>query len=258
MSSIAAQDLEAMVRPAEVHKRLYVDPDIFDLEMDRIFGSAWVYVGHESQVPNPGDYWTTLIGKEQVIMVRGADDQVRVLFNRCPHKGAKLVNEVCGNVSNAFRCPYHAWMFKLDGSLMSIPHRQGYEDTGFDAEDAHFWMRSVARQASHRGFVFASLSEDGPDLETFLGGALTSLDNFCDRAPEGEVEVSGGVFRVVQQSNWKIFFENLNDTGHPVATHESSFMAARRYSKEKLDGKLPFELHIIDGNGEPFKFWESL
>jgi len=101
-----------------------------------------------------------------------------------------------------------------------------------------------------------------------MDDGIVIAENIARRRQEGEPamtaaingvkEVAGGVFRVIQKSNWKIFFENLNDTGHPVATHESSFMAARRYSKDKLDGKLPFELHIIDGNGEPFKFWESL
>src|SRR5688572_14282017 len=114
---------ESLVRPGRVHRDVYTSPAIFDLEMDRIFGQAWVYVGHESQIPNPGDYWTTLIGRNSVVMVRDKNHAVRVLHNRCPHKGAKVVAEGCGNVGPLLRCPYHAWTFKLDGTMLGVPHR---------------------------------------------------------------------------------------------------------------------------------------
>lgn len=251
-------DPTALVENDRVHKSVYTDPAVFELEMSRIFGAAWIYVGHESQVAKAGDYWTTLIGREPVIMVRGRDQVVHVLYNRCPHKGARLVNGPCGNAGPKFRCPYHAWIFNLDGSLAGVPFRRGYDKTRFDIEDPDFSMRSVARVAIHRGFVFASLAAEGPTLQQFLGGALSSIDNFCDRAPDGTVSVDGGVMRVTQRSNWKIFFENLNDTGHPQATHESSYVAARQTAKVRLGGSTPFELHIIDGNGEPNRFWQSL
>lgn len=258
MTTYSNEDLARLVEPDRVHKAVYADQAIFDLEMERIFGKAWIYVGHASQVPQPGDYVTTVIGAQDVVMVRAKDGSVQVLYNRCPHKGAKLVADGCGKTGPLFRCPYHAWTFKLDGSFQGAPHRHGYDGTAFDPKDPQFSMRKLARVDHYRGFVFASQAADGPDLKTFLGGAISSLDNFCDRAPEGEVEVAGGVMRVMQRSNWKIFFENLNDTGHPIATHESSFMAARGTVKEKLGGQLPFVLHIIEGNGEPTKFWESL
>lgn len=249
---------ESLVRPGRVHRDVYTSPAIFDLEMDRIFGQAWVYVGHESQIPNPGDYWTTLIGRNSVVMVRDKNHAVRVLHNRCPHKGAKVVAEGCGNVGPLLRCPYHAWTFKLDGTMLGVPHRSWYKDTELDSSASEFAIRPVARVSSHRGFVFASLSAEGPDLETFLGGALSTIDNFVDRAPAGEVEVAGGVQRVWQESNWKIFLENMNDTAHSPATHESSYVAARQTAASRFGGELPFQLHIIEGNGEPSSFWESL
>lgn len=250
--------LESLIEPARVHKDVYTDQRVFDLEMERIFGQAWVYVGHESQVPEYGDCWTTQIGKEPVVMTRDKAGAIHVLYNRCPHKGAKLAQDGCSSHKPMFRCPYHAWTFRMDGSLHSLPHKAGYDGTSFDMDDPAFSMTPVARVESYRGFVFCNLSHDGPDLKTFLGGAVTSMDNFVDRAPGGEIEVAGGVQRVMQRSNWKIFFENLNDTGHPIATHESSFLAARKTSRHKLDGEVPFQLHIIEGNGEPPEFWESL
>jgi phenylpropionate dioxygenase-like ring-hydroxylating dioxygenase large terminal subunit len=258
MAGLSPVEVNKLVESDRVHRSVYTSQEIFDQEMRLIFGQAWVYVGHDSQVPNPGDYFTTRIGLEDVVMVRGKDGAINVLYNRCPHKGAKLVSDGCGHVGPLFMCPYHAWTFKLDGAFNGAPHRHGYKGTAFDPADPQFSMKPVARVDSHRGFVFANLSAKGPDLKTFLGGAITSLDNFADRAPAGEVEVAGGVQRVMQRSNWKIFFENLNDTGHPQATHESSFMAARATVKEKMGGEVPFQLHIIEGNGEPNKFWEGL
>ena len=255
----SGDEMDHLVQADRVHRSVYSDPDIFDLEMRRIFGRAWIYVGHESQVPNPGDYAQALIGREKVFMIRATDGAVHVLFNRCAHKGAELVAFPAGNAGKFLRCPFHGWNFKCDGTLHSVPVRDGYAGTRFDPEDPAFSVRRVPRQASYRGFVFASLAADGPDLPAFLGGIRTSLDNFCDRAPDGEVEVAGGVFRVMQQSNWKIFFENLNDTSHPMVTHESSVNAARaEYKSLPPGGAMPFRLHIIEGNGEPYEFWDRL
>ena len=120
-SQEAPIDIENLLRADEVHKDVYVNEQVFDLEMDRIFGHAWVYVGHDSQVPNAGDYWTTLIGKESVVMTRDKSGQIHVLFNRCPHKGARIAGDGCGHVKGLFRCPYHAWTFGLDGKLRGVP-----------------------------------------------------------------------------------------------------------------------------------------
>lgn len=254
--TISRAELSAMVREDSVHKRVYTDPEIFRLEMQRIYGQAWIYVGHESQVRNTGDYHTTRIGDQDVIMVRGADGKVNVLYNRCAHKGAKLVAEGDGCVGKFFRCPYHAWTYKLDGSHLSLPLKAGLEGTSYSASNPDFAMKPVARVESYRGFVFANQSAEGEDLKSFLGGVITSIDNLCDRSPVGEVEVAGGVFRVMQHSNWKVFYENLHDTMHARVTHESSFVAARDESKEL--GEMPFELLIMDGNGEEYAFWEKL
>lgn len=249
-------ELARLVRDDSVHKRVYTDPAIFELEMERIYGRAWIYVGHESQVRNVGDYHTTRIGDQDVVMVRAQDGAVKVLYNRCPHKGAKLVAEGDGCAGKFFRCPYHAWTFKLDGGHLSAPLRAGFEGTRYDPANPEFSMRPLARVDAYRGFVFASQSPVGPTLKEFLGGAASSLDNLCDRSPVGEVEVAGGVFRVMQQSNWKVFYENLHDTMHARVTHESSFVAARE--EAAVIGTMPFELLIQDGNGEPYAFWEKL
>src|SRR5579871_5770829 len=90
-----ADEIAKLIEPGRVHKRVYTDPDLFELEMERIFSRAWLFVGHTSQVPNPGDFITTELGRQPVIMVRHRDGAVHVLLNRCTHRGAKVVNERC-------------------------------------------------------------------------------------------------------------------------------------------------------------------
>lgn len=254
--SISNETIASLVRPDGVHKRVYTDPQIFELEMKRIYGQMWIYVGHESQVKQIGDYHTTRLGDQDVVMVRASDGQIQVVYNRCPHKGAKVVPDGDGTTGKFFRCPYHAWTFRLDGTHLSAPLRNGLQNTCFDPKHPDFSMRKLPRVSVYRGFVFASRSADGPDLKSFLSGVASSIDNLCDRSPVGEVEVAGGVFRVMQRSNWKVFYENLHDTMHAPVTHESSVMSARSQA-ERL-GSLPFELLIMEGNGEPYAFWEKL
>jgi phenylpropionate dioxygenase-like ring-hydroxylating dioxygenase large terminal subunit len=132
--------------------------------MERIWSRAWIYIGHESQVKNPGDYTSCNINhRVPVIMVRDRSGTVRVLHNRCAHKGAKLVECDAGNV-RAFRCCYHGWTFATDGTLLKIPNEKGYEGTGFDRDNPIWNLQTVARHASYRGFVFASLDANAPDL----------------------------------------------------------------------------------------------
>ncbi len=259
MTVYTDSELGDMVRPDKVHRKVYVDPDIFALEMERIYGQIWIYIGHDSQVPNTGDYVASKIAGHELVMVRAANRAVNVVYNRCPHKGAMLVPEGTGNTRKFFRCPYHGWAFHLDGKMLSVPLKDGYENTCFDSSNPEFHLTTLARVETYRGFVFASMSAEGPGLKEFLGGALSSIDNLCDRSPVGEVEVAGGVFRVMQQSNWKVFYENLHDTMHPMVTHESSVVAAGAQSKSVPEGSpMPFELLVMDGNGEPYPFWESL
>jgi hypothetical protein len=99
MRAYDRRHIESLVRPGEVHRDVYTDPVIFDLEMQRLWRNAWIYVGHESQVKNPGDFYTTTIGAEPVIMVRGKDGEVNVIYNRCSHKGAMVASAATSRAS---------------------------------------------------------------------------------------------------------------------------------------------------------------
>lgn len=251
----ASLNVDHLVQEDKVHKSIYTDPAIFDLEMERIWGQSWIYVGHESQVKEPGQYYATTIGSQPVLLTRHKDGNFHVLFNRCAHKGAQLVGDSCGKVKD-LRCGYHAWRFDMDGKCIAIPLAQGYDDTGFSKDDECANIQKLPRYDSYRGFVFASLSAEGPDLVTWLDGVASSIDNMVDRAPEGELEITGGVLRYEHDSNWKFFLENLNDMMHPMIVHQSSSLTARKVAKREFgEGeKTPSAIEIIGPFSEGYDF----
>jgi len=254
-------DYGALVEPDRVHKAVYADEEVYEAELKNIFHKKWIYIGHVSQVPNVGDYWTTWVGKERMIMVRGDNDKVHVLYNRCPHRGTLICNNHKGNTNKTFRCPYHAWQFNLNGSLKSLPMKNGYDGI-IDLKDPQFQMVQAERQDAYRGFVFASLSEEGEDLETFLGaGGKSAFDDICNRSPEGDAEIVANCFRIVQHSNWKIFLENQLDAVHPSITHRSTGDAAsamQRAYKDRTGDDPPMGYQYLADFSLPFEKWDSL
>ncbi len=249
-------DFEYLIQEDRVHKSVYTDAHLFDLEMERIFGGTWVYVGHDSQVKNPGDFFCTRIGKNPVVLTRHIDGRVKVLYNRCGHRGAMVVRQETGN-AKSFHCCYHDWQFATDGELLSVPLKTGYLPD-FDLKDPNKGMKSVARVGSYRGFIFANLRADGPDLEEYLGYVKTSFDDLIDRAPEGDVEVSGGIARHSYRGNWKLYLENLCDGLHPNSVHRSSIEAARGQSDATADdGAGEIAVRQMRQNGAPYAFWQN-
>ena len=254
-----AEALRALVREQEVHRDVYVSEEVFQLEMEHMFPNSWVYVGHDSQVPNPGDYYGTTIGTQPVLLVRHTDGKVHVLHNRCPHKGTRITSETCGNTGKFFRCPYHAWSFKTDGSLLAIPLKKGYENTGFEQSHAAPGMAPVRHVRNYRGFVFAKINDGGLDFEEFFGESLSSFDNMVDRSPVGQLKVAGGVLRYMHNCNWKMLVENQTDTCHPMVAHESSAGTAVEVWKKAPPGtKKPMAVEIIAPFMSPYEFFENM
>jgi phenylpropionate dioxygenase-like ring-hydroxylating dioxygenase large terminal subunit len=244
-------DVRALVEADRVHRLVYTDPEIFALEIERIFARAWIYVGHVSQTPNPGDFITTTVARRPVVMIRQDDGGIQVLRNRCGHRGAMVVTQRCGH-AQMLRCAYHGWTYHRDGTLNQIPLADGYEGTSFDRCDPAQSMPALPRVASYRGFVFASLAADGPDLESFLGPARAALDNMIERAPDGAIEVAGGSYRTVQRNNWKIYLENLHDGLHPMIVHQASVDASREVAKAR-GGPAPLPVEIVAANGQNYR-----
>ena len=245
-----------LVQPDRVHRALYADPAIFELEMERLFGRAWLVLGHDSQVARPGDYFTTRMGREPVIVVRKDDGGIAVLVNRCAHRGATVCAEGRGSVER-FVCPYHGWSYDRGGALRFVPVAGGYEAGKLDSLS----LTAVPRVAVYRGFIFASLAPSGPSLEEFLGPTRSSFDDFVDRAPGGELEVAGGVFKHVYHGNWKLMLENHLDGVHPLYVHASSIAVARGAPEPGQPGQEQyFDIAVrqMRQNGAPESLWESI
>lgn len=209
--------LQELVREDRVHGRIYTDADVFAAEMERIFEDCWLYVGHESEVPEPGAYKTTNLGSQPVIVARGADDgEIRVLFNRCRHRAA-IVCEHERGYANYFRCPYHGWTYNNAGRLIGCPFQDGYGESFRKEEHS---LIAVPQVSVYRGFIFAKLSEGGPSLEEYLGNARPYIDQVAALTPEG-IELSAGVQKGAYNGNWKLQLENSIDPYHFGFVHET-------------------------------------
>ena len=254
--------LSRLVEPTRVNAEVYSSQKIFELEMDRIWGRAWVYLAHESQVRSAGDFITTTIGQTPVVVVRDTDGEtVNVLLNRCGHRGAQVCQQAWGSVRAGYlRCPYHGWTFRCDGKLHSQPSPQGYVDVGFDKEQPEHNMSAIPRVAIYRGFVFGSLDAQAPELEFFLGDTRETIDNMVDRAPAGEVEVTGHTcHRFRHRSNWKFFVENLHDAMHPMVAHAATSAVVKRYLKAHPDVETGrAEAEVIAPFGGSYDFFDQM
>lgn len=224
----ARSSFAQLVQTDRVHRRVYTDPAVFDAEMERIYARTWIFAGHESEVPKPGDFKTDTLVRRPIIMVRGNDGRVRVLFNTCPHRGSKVCYEDYGS-GTRFRCMYHGWTFDTDGRLLGVPLRERFAN--FDP-DPSFGLIEVPRVESYRGFVFVSLSPDGISLREHLGRGCEYLDEFCDRAPAGAIEARRPI-KYSYQGNWKLQLENYSDNYHPPVLHQSALEIGARMLKDK-------------------------
>jgi len=251
-----AADIRGLVQPNRVHRRAYADPAVFELEMERIFSRLWIYVAHESQLKKPGDFVRTRLAHHEVLVTRSDDGRINVLRNRCPHRGARLCMSERGT-SRLFSCPYHAWVFRPDGSLSSVPHRKSYP-AEFDLNDPLNQMQRFEQIAVYRGFVFATLNPNPEPLTTHLGEMTDVIDNLVDRAPDGEIEMADSSFSMEYRGNWKLHMENANDIFHPSFVHSSSVMPARRAPANAsiLDQDQTREMLMANGFG--YEEWEGI
>jgi phenylpropionate dioxygenase-like ring-hydroxylating dioxygenase large terminal subunit len=164
---IDASALAKRARPDRIEPSLYYDPNLFEAELDRIFYKTWIWVAHESELPNPGDFVTTTIGRQPVIVVRDKSGAVNVLQNRCRHRGATVCEAPKGN-AKGFTCPYHSWSYALDGTLRALPYGDGYEGV---CDKGDLPLKKL-RVGVYHGLVFASFNEE-----------IESLDGFPYRLP---------------------------------------------------------------------------
>ncbi|MBS1885584.1 MAG: Rieske 2Fe-2S domain-containing protein [Actinobacteria bacterium] len=215
--------LEATVDPeaGAIPMFVYSDPDVYRLELENLFGRTWLYVAHESELPEAGSFVVRRMGEQSVIVGRGDDETVRVFLNSCRHRGMRLANEDFG-CTEMWRCPYHGFTYgskgEFLGTLIGAPYeRQAYPE-GLDKEALHL---IEARVESYRGMIFATWSLDGPSLDEFLGNVKWYLDIVLGRAA---MEVVGVPQKWIVPSGWKLPSENFcADAYHTATAH--SFLA---------------------------------
>jgi len=211
-----------------VRTDVYTDPAIFELEMRRIFETTWVYVAHESELPKPGDYVSTTIGLQPVIVSRGDDGQVHVLLNRCRHRGSAVCRLERGHAEQ-FKCPYHGWVYGSDGKLLGIAQATGYPE-GMPLSE--LGLAPAGRIATYRGLIFASLEPDGESLDERLSQVATYIDLWADRSPLGSVTLTRAAHKFLYAGNWKFQLDNGVDGYHGNYVHES-FLAILEKAGEK-------------------------
>jgi len=219
-------DYDRLIENDRVHASLYADPAVFHDELATMYATGWVYVGHASEVPQPGDYATKAVGLQSVIMARHTDGKVYVLHNRCTHRSSQVCHEPAGH-GDRLTCPYHGWSFAMNGELKTVPGPGGY-DQSFDK--AALGLVRLPRVGEYRGFVFASLAATGVSLDEHLGRAKESIDMICNLSPQGEIELSAGWMKTRIRANWKMIVENQVDGYHAPFVHGSLMRANRRFA----------------------------
>ena len=215
-----------LFRPGYVHRDLYASAELFAAEMRHLFGSTWVYVGHESEIPQPNDFVMRTIGRCPVILCRTEDGGFSVLLNRCTHRGALVCRTPRGNARH-FTCGYHAWTFLNDGRCAGVPLKHAYGDS-YDRSRQD--LRRAAAVEAYRGFIFASISPHVPPLVEHLAGARMFLDQWLDRDGARPVLVQNGDMQFQTHANWKTVYDNAGDGYHPPFSHTSMLRVfAERY-----------------------------
>ena len=233
-----------------ISREIFVSPEFYREELEKLFTRAWLFVGHESQIPKPGDFFVSRMGEESVILCRDTQGAVHVFLNSCRHRGMKVCRYEQGNTS-LFVCPYHSWSYTTDGKLQGVPlYRALYEGT-LNRED---WsLIEVPKLALYKGTVWASWDPAAPDFLDYLGDAVDHLDQVldCRDGRPGGSEVIG-VHKWVFPSNWKFAAENfLGDTYHNPS-HRSVDMigigpSAQRGQKGRRDNEYNKGQHVWVG-----------
>ena len=251
--------IAALVRSDKVHKDLYLSEELFAIEQRELFGNTWSFLGHASQIAQSGDFFIVDVAGQSLIVLRDERGEIRVLHNRCAHKGAQLLTQESGRLAGRFlRCPYHAWSYRLDGALASYPLRSGYENTELLACESGRGLAPVADLQVYRDFIFARLNAGGPTFSEYFGDVLPMIDLMVDRSPVGRLEVAGGVLRSVVHCNWKLYLENVNDSVHPVSTHESAVRAAQTVARDHAPETMPLAFEQILPFGAKYEFFEGM
>ncbi|MEX2195943.1 MAG: aromatic ring-hydroxylating dioxygenase subunit alpha [Thermoleophilaceae bacterium] len=201
-----------------VHRSTMTSPEFLQLERERVFGRSWLYLGHESEVADPGDYRRRRLLGRSIMFLRSDDGEIRAFHNTCPHRGAIVCRRDQGN-AKVFQCFYHAWTFNTRGELVGMPAKDGYGGSAFDKKERG--LTPVPRLEGYRGFWFVSFWPGIMALDDWLAGAKEYIDLVCDQSLDGRMRVVEGTHHYSTRANWKLLAENSVDGYHGVPTHQT-------------------------------------
>lgn len=239
-----------------VKRSIFSDPDIYKAELEQIFARCWLYLGHESQIPNAGDFLNVVMGIEPVLVVRNAEGGISAFINSCRHRGNKVCRADAGN-AKAFMCPYHGWTYDLKGALTGLPgHRELYHD---EVKRPEWGLPAVAQVDTYRGMIFGTFDADAPSLGEYLGDIRFGLDLLFD---QGDMTAVSPVSRWQMEVNWKFASDNgAGDMYHAPVSHRSAVMVGHsstgRATMPSLDPSGGFTMVSAYGHGYNANFVEK-
>jgi phenylpropionate dioxygenase-like ring-hydroxylating dioxygenase large terminal subunit len=214
---MSAYDQMIDVAGGSISREIFIDDGIYAEELEKLFARMWLFVGHESQIRNPGDFFVSRMGEESVILCRDRERKIHVFLNTCRHRGMKVCRYDEGNTP-LFTCPYHAWSYSTDGKLVGVPMYNALYDGSLDR--SKWSLIEVAKIANYKGAIWATWDAAAPAFEDYLGDARAHLDYVldCRDGREGGSEVLCGIQKWMAPTNWKFGAENfLGDTYHNVS-----------------------------------------
>ncbi|MFC5181349.1 aromatic ring-hydroxylating oxygenase subunit alpha [Actinomadura harenae] len=241
-----------------VDRAVFSDPALYQQELGRVFARSWLFLAHETQFGRAGDFFTTFMGADPVIVTRQRDGTYRVLLNSCRHRGMRVCRYDSGN-AKAFTCPYHGWSYGTDGTLIAVPEERAAYGERLDRSE--WGLAAVPRVETYKGLVFGTWDTEIPPLREYLGDVTYFLDVLLDPDGQGAVMVPG-VHKWRMRGNWKLAAEQFaGDTYHVASTHLSAVLAEPGRSDEAPMPTTGFQVAMSGGHGigglDGFDYWRT-